>query len=150
MPALSADRYAQAMRSVPRLRIALLSTLAFLFAGVANVHAHVHLCLDGQEPPAAMHVDDPHPVDHHFDHHVDQQVEAVDSHQDVDVDVPAQAVAQTIAKTLKVELPCLGPVASSQGFAPLVAETGALPEVDRSFSPVPLPHWRPPLRGPPR
>lgn len=129
------------MRSVPRLRIALLSTLAFLFAGVANVHAHVHLCLDGQEPPAAMHVDDPHDTDHHIDHHV----ETVDSHQDVDVDVPAQVVA----KTLKVELSFLGPVSNLQGFIPLVAETGAIPEVDRAFSPTPLPYWRPPLRGPP-
>ncbi len=130
------------MRSVPRLRIVLLSTLVFLFAGVANVHAHVHLCLDGQEPPAAMHVDDPHDLDHHVDHHADE----VDSHQDVDVDVPAQVVA----KTLKVELPCLGPIASWEGFEPFVAETGAIPEVDRSFSPAALPHWRPPLRGPPR
>lgn len=127
------------MRSVLRFRIALATLLAFLFAGVANVHAHVHLCLDGLEPPAAMHVDDPHGIDHHVDHHVD----AVDSHQDADVDVPAQVVA----KTLKFELPVLGPLASWHRFVPVVADTGVIAEIEHFFLPLPLLTGVPPCAG---
>src|SRR5690606_5396379 len=47
---------------------------ALLYAGLTNAHAHVHLCLDGSEPPATLHWTTgdaltPAHDDHSFPHH---------------------------------------------------------------------------------
>ena len=74
-------------------RWAWITAIAVLVAGISNAHAHVHLCFDGQEPPAAVHlVDDTGHLNEH----------AADSHHDdVDVDLQSQA---TLAKNAKHDL----------------------------------------------
>ena len=142
--------------------MALLAGLAFLLASVANVHAHVHLCLDGQELPASAHLDDAgHPDDHfdghlddhlddhldgHLDDHLGHHLEQSGTHDDVDVDVPAEV----LAKTLKVELPPLAPVAGIELQTVAALRGSPPPESRASYKPLPPPYWRPPLRGPPR
>jgi len=129
------------MTATQRMRIVLFCTLAFVFAGVADVHAHVHLCLDGQELPATVHVEG----GHHVDHHLQPDLQATDSHQDVDVDVPAQA----IAKTVKLEMPTLGPSLALDSLV-FHAAAATFPadtlEIHRPSASCSL---RPPVRGPP-
>jgi len=67
--------------------------VAFFVARLTG--AHLHLCLDGSEPPAQLHVSDSAEVGHHID---DAQ-----SHDDVDVD----ALGSVLAKVAKLDLPAI-------------------------------------------
>ena len=102
-----------------------LFTVAFLLARLTG--AHLHLCLDGNEPLAQLHVSDNAEVDHH---HGDTQ-----SHEDVDVD----ALGNALAKVAKLDLPVLAILALC--FALLCIVAMRLP------AQVAL---RQPPRGPPR
>lgn len=84
---------------------------ALLFAGLTNAHAHVHLCLDGSEPPATLHwtmgeaLTQAHD-DHAFPHHHHDAPDAADTHasghdgasghDDIDLEVSASAIAKTV------------------------------------------------------
>ena len=116
-----------------------LAAVAVLFAGVTNAHAHVHMCFDGQEPSASVHlvdgIDDLHGV------HGDQ----ASQHDDVDVDLQDHAIAKTLKHDLAAVLPIvLLTIALERpaAQAPPVYETPpAAP--DRPYS-------HPQLRAPPR
>ena len=86
---------------------AVLAISAVLFAGLTNAHAHVHLCLDGQEPPASVHV-----VDN--SNHLHEHFGGTHGHDDFDLDVPNEA----LAKTLKYDSPA---IVSTTFWTPVVA-----------------------------
>jgi hypothetical protein len=115
-----------------------LGALAVLFAGLTNAHAHVHLCFDGQEPPASVHTHGTHGERTH--HAFDE----TDGHDDRDVDLESQA----LAKSLKPDLPLalLAIVAllppTADGTAMAIAAAGEIAGADPPF-------LRPPLRAPP-
>jgi len=116
-----------------------LAAWAILFSGLTNAHAHVHLCLDGQEPPASVHLAGGNHHAHDHSEHAD------DDHDDVDVDVPNPA----IAKTLKYDdLATLAPLSSwTLSFA---SPACASPSSDSDAAPrAPPPFSRPLLRAPP-
>jgi len=97
---------------------------ALLYAGLTNAHAHVHLCLDGSEPPATLHwttgdaltpAHDDHSFPHHHHHgaqgaadtHASSHDDASDhgdasshddasGHDDIDLEVSASAIAKTV------------------------------------------------------
>lgn len=129
-------------------RWAWIAAFAVLFAGVTNAHAHVHLCFDGQEPPASVHLSDKsghhdgvRPADHHdgYEHHADDA-----DHDDVDLDLANPA----LAKTLKHDVTAIAPVwFKGTAIASLKVEGPAL-----AFE-LPAPSFRPylhpPLRAPP-
>jgi hypothetical protein len=80
---------------------------ALLFAGLTNAHAHVHLCLDGSEPPATLHwatgdaLPQLHGDEHDFPHHHRGTANSagtldVAKHDDVDLEVSASAIAKTV------------------------------------------------------
>jgi hypothetical protein len=98
--------------------------VAFLVARLTG--AHLHLCLDGSEPLAQLHVSDTAEVGHHP--HEDA------SHDDVDVDV----LGEVVAKVAKVDTP---------GVA-LVAWCLALFFVAVVLQPVRFTALTPPLRPP--
>jgi hypothetical protein len=115
-----------------------LAISAVLFAALANAHAHVHLCLDGQEPPASVHVVD-------SSNHMHEHLGGTKGHDDLDLDVPNQA----LAKTLKYDSPAI--VAAMSWTLPPHETTFAPPAPGRSPAPKPPPYFsRPPPRGPPR
>ncbi|HEU4778926.1 MAG TPA: hypothetical protein VFS58_03510 [Steroidobacteraceae bacterium] len=102
---------------------------------------HVHLCMDGSEPPLSVHVADSGV------HHLDEAEEG-DAHADRDVAIAADAVLKKSSGELDLTL---------------LAALGALllfvlmrPRPRLTFAPVPAratsarAHLRPPLRGPPR
>jgi hypothetical protein len=117
---------------------AVLAISAVLFAGLTNAHAHVHLCLDGQEPPASVHVVD-------SSNHLHEHFDGTHGHDDFDLDVPNEA----LAKTLKYDSPA---IVSTTFWTPVVAIAISPPPVAKSApSPKPPPYFsRPPPRGPPR
>ena len=118
----------------------LLWVLAIALVPVRMANAHLHFCLDGQQAPVSLHVQDR--AGHAHDEHVD------DGHLDVDVDV---SVANTIAKLpgagddiLPVFLPLyvLAVLIPTQQHEPprqtvAVVDTSAIAQL------------RPPVRGPP-
>jgi len=115
-----------------------LATCAFLFACLTNAHAHVHLCLDGQEPPASVHVVD-------GSNHMHEHLGGKAGHDDLDLDVPNEA----LAKTLKYDSPAI--VATTSWTLPPEETTFAAPLPGRAPAPKPPPYFsRPPPRGPPR
>lgn len=133
----AAIRYAGRM-SVKRWAL-VLAAWAVLFSGLTSAHAHVHLCLDGQEPPAAVHLADG------FNHHHDHQAQTGD-HEDVDLDLSNQA----LAKTFKYDfLPAIAPLTS---WTPLLcSSTTAASLPDIVVEPRPAPEFsQPPSRAPPR
>jgi hypothetical protein len=100
--------------------------------------AHLHLCFDGQEPAAAVHVSDNvvHDDPHHLENeHVDQDVELFD--------------ATMVSKAdLAGDLPVL--FCSFLLFVlPLPIRTHAPPESAEATAQPALFFLRPPLRGPP-
>lgn len=122
-----------------------LTSLALLFGGLTNVHAHIHYCFDGQEPPAAVHLSDG--VDHaheHPGHQANDPAGHEDDHDDLDLDLPNQA----LAKVFKYDQPAIVPLPT--WHAPIhAAATAALsPHVLAPHAPDP-PHTQPPSRGPP-
>jgi hypothetical protein len=108
-----------------------------LFAGISNAHAHLHLCFDGQEPPAAVHLAD---GDAHEHRH-----ETDGTHDDVDVDI----AGQVIAKSFKHDLAILPPV-MLVGIGAVPTRSYAPPSRTAPRPPPPPLYYRPPLRGPPR
>jgi hypothetical protein len=114
------------------------AALAVLVAGITNAHAHVHLCFDGHDPPAAVYLAEA--ADH--DHSLDEDVACSG---DVDIDLQNQA----LAKTVKHDLLAIEPlIAWTLAFEPHAA--CPLP-VSARARPVPAPPYtHPPLRAPPR
>ncbi len=114
-------------------------SLAFLYAGLTNAHAHVHLCFDGKEDPVAVHVVDGAEHSHSHEH-----PQSDGDHDDVDLDVQNQA----LAKSFKHDLNALVP---SYGHA--LPESRAIESIrapPRCAAPAPSPPFlRPPLRAPP-
>ena len=122
--------------SFARLWLITLVSVSLLAVRVSGVH--LHLCRDGQEPPAAVHLSD---AGDHDDHHAP----ADEPHADLDV-----LFDDGIAKTAKslFDLPSLaGPAAAPYV---LVALQGAVWTQDRRtiFRTVSR-LLRPPSRGPP-
>lgn len=72
------------LRCLPRPWLLTLACVALLFARLGG--AHVHLCLDGSEPPASLHVTD---SGHHADHHDGQ------AHDDRDVWLVGDALTKS-------------------------------------------------------
>lgn len=116
----------------------ILTAWALLFTGLSNAHAHVHLCFDGQEAPAAVHwLEDGHPT---TGHHEDDA-----EHADVDVDVPTPA----LSKSLKHDAAAAIGAAPSFGHLYIRAPsppTARTPSLERRAPPA---YHVPPLRGPP-
>jgi hypothetical protein len=119
---------------------------AFVFARVTG--AHLHLCLDGSEALAQLHVSDTAEVDHHpHDHPVDHpDVEDLGpSHDDVDVD----AVGNVVAKVAKLDSSLNAMLAWVFAFGVLLPARQPAPTY-QAAPPRPPPRFlRPLLRGPP-
>jgi hypothetical protein len=115
-------------------RIALIVLLAF--TGARLTDAHLHVCLDGQEPPVTLHAGDR--SDHDDGDHQKQE------HDDRDVDVPDAIFVKKAAP----DVPFIN------AFA-LVRIAIAPPRFSDSVPPQLTPPYRPsfqlrpPLRGPP-
>jgi hypothetical protein len=127
-----------------------ITSLAVLFAGVTNAHAHVHYCFDGQEPPAALHVGDSPEHSHEHANHASQRADTPDhgaeaDHDDLDVDLLNKALAKVVKHDQLglAPLPAWSTVVDARP-APALAWS-----VDTPPAPDPL-YARPPLRGPPR
>jgi hypothetical protein len=118
-------------------RWACVVAVAVLFAGVTNAHAHVHLCFDGSEPPASVHlVDASNHLDDHFKHDGD--------HDDLDLDVPNQA----LAKSVKYDLLALPPLSGWVHAVDAQRTYASIRQVEIAPWPPPL-YSRPQLRAPP-
>jgi hypothetical protein len=74
-------------------RWAWVAALAVLVAGITNAHAHVHLCFDGHDPPAAVYLADGSDHDHGLD-------EDIACSGDIDVDLQNQVLAKTVKHDL--------------------------------------------------
>jgi hypothetical protein len=112
-----------------------IASLAMLFTSITNAHAHVHLCFDGQEPPAAVH------TGHNGQaHHGDEQ----GNHDDIDVDLRGDGVA----KSFKPDLPAVTPTIFFVLPAGVDAAEPPTLEPGTRRGPDP-PHTRPLLRAPP-
>lgn len=117
-----------------RLTVLIVAGLALLFAQWAG--AHLHLCLDGTEPPMSVHVAGGE--DHRAGHGQE--------HEDLDLTLPGAALLK--AAKLLPELPPLLVLC----VVLLLAWSAPRPApVIRAAAPCPSPscHLRPPLRGPP-
>ena len=147
-------------------RWAWLASFAILFAGVTNAHAHVHLCFDGQEPPASVHLSDKsghhdgvREVDHVNDHgHTEGHGHHGDvtdhgggthhgddaDHDDVDLDLANPA----LAKTVKHDVASIAPAwLKGTPIAPATSEAPSFALERPSASTRTYLH--PPLRAPP-
>ena len=126
------------MRSPSAFKQICYGAFALLLFAVRSADAHVHMCLDGQEPLASLHVADAGV--HHTDAGVQQQ------HNDKDVKYASDG---TFKKGESADLLLVATVWSLVNFLspytaerpPHVASTPVLPV--RAY-------LRPPLRGPPR
>jgi hypothetical protein len=124
---------------MPKKHWAWVAAVGVLVAGITNAHAHIHLCFDGHEPPAALHLagDDDHDRGHDLDD--------PDCSGDVDVDLQNQAVAKTVKHdSFAIDPPVLRTLAFEDVSASPLPVTGQLPP-----RPPPL-YTHPPLRAPPR
>ena len=111
--------------------------VALAMFGVRLGGIHMHLCYDGQEPPARLHIE--HEQGHDAHHHSDE------SHQDQDVDLLAQAFSK---KADLGELDVLGATFDVVALLPIGQPVG--PEQLTTVQPTGPPHFtRPPSRGPP-
>lgn len=124
------------MQSLRHSRFTVLALMCVALLGARVGGAHLHLCLDGSEPPAALHIEG---GEHHDDHHLSGTHD--------DVDVPLLAEALTKAGKTGFDLPAL-----------LLTVWLTFLFLRRTVQPrVPLPFrltafsdfLRPPLRGPP-
>ena len=125
------------MRRIPQSKV--LFTILCIFAVMLRISgAHLHLCFDGSEPPATMHI-----VDDEGLHHINDK-----AHSDLDV----SAVGSTLVKQLDsgFDLPLL----IAAFFVIFCVRNSAL-EFSRTRFDYLLPvtahraHLRPLLRGPP-
>lgn len=131
----------------------MLASWAILFSGLTNAHAHVHLCFDGQEAPASVHLVDGKDHSHHSQHshhsrhsHDSQgDSEHAEDHDDLDVDVPNPALAKTVKYDDLAAIVTLTGWAASFGAPKCVAPTSGTGII---ATPHP-PFSRPPLRAPP-
>lgn len=109
-----------------------------LAVSVLTVHGsglHVHLCQDGQEPPAALHFED---SGIHADHGAEQ-------HQDFE-----RPLDDGLTKTVKSGLDSPALVNSAGLALLLVFDVAATPLVERRLAPTrSFRFLRPQLRGPP-
>ena len=126
--------------SRPRAWLLALACLTLLFMQMGG--AHLHLCFDGKEPPASLHLaDSDHHADHHGGHHA-----AGEAHSDLDV--PLAGDALTKPGKLNLDLPLLLLAALWLGFL-CAARQGERPR-DPPHALASSHHLRlPPLRGPP-
>jgi hypothetical protein len=130
-------------------RWAWIAATAVLFAGITNAHAHLHLCFDGQEAPASVHlVDrDAHQPQAHHDHdHEEQHEHDVDGdHDDIDVDINSQALSKASKHDhAAIDAPFVGRLVLNARDSSVQARATVANE-----RPAP-PYLHPPLRGPPR
>jgi hypothetical protein len=116
-----------------RSALMLLVAVALLLARVGG--AHLHLCFDGREAPATMHLEDAGL------HHTTPG--ASQAHQDLDITAAGGLLS-------KLNLDLLGAVFAVFFFGPLLLVACKLIPAARLPYFSPLPHFlRPPLRGPP-
>jgi hypothetical protein len=113
------------------------AAVAVLVAGITNAHAHVHLCFDGHEPPAAVYLADA--ADHVHD------IDDTACKGDVDVDLQSKALAKTVKHDLlAIEAVAVWTLAFESAAA------NPLPVTARACArPAPL-YTHPPPRAPPR
>jgi hypothetical protein len=132
--------------SVSRRWLIALFTVTFLVARLTG--AHLHLCLDGSEPPAQLHVSDTTETDHY---HLAEHPEAAGTsahsgtHDDVDVD----ALGSVLAKVYKVDLPIVALLAGCFVLLWLAFVRMPTPAFVRQPERSPPRYLRPLLRGPP-
>jgi hypothetical protein len=116
--------------------------VAFVIARLTG--AHLHMCFDGSEPLAQLHVSDTAGVDHHAaesDHHA----AVSQTHDDVDVDM----LGSVLAKNAKFDLPAI--VLAASCLALIYVAVVRQPVPTNVWQPPPRPprYLRPLLRGPP-
>jgi hypothetical protein len=116
-------------------RVALIVLLTF--ASARLVDAHLHVCLDGQEPPVTVHTADGSV--HNDLHHQDQD------HDDRDIDVLDTIFVKKAGPDVQPFVTVIAFVAIA--LEPLRFASNATPLVLPPYRP--LFHLRPPLRGPP-
>ena len=124
------------MHRVPRSWFWLI-LIAFL--ATRFVDAHVHLCLDGQEPPSAVHVNDGSV--HNDEHHEGSE------HADRDVDVFGAVLLKKVADPFDALIPAL-----LLGLLLFLLSPHGVTLPRATAAPVPLRSLfllKPPLRGPP-
>jgi hypothetical protein len=111
--------------------------VALVMFGVRLSGVHLHLCLDGQEPSASLHLE--HDDGHDEYHHLQA------SHQDQDVDLLTDVFVK------KAELGDIDVLAGSARLLALLPLADRLgPELLTTLLPTGPPHYiLPPLRGPP-
>ena len=112
-----------------------LALLAMLVIRLGETH--LHLCFDGQEPAAAVHVGDS-PSHDDADH-----ADATHSDQDVEL-TTAGIIKKASADSLDVLFVCLAILLLLPASRRIT-----LPPAYRSFAPAQPAHFLPPLRGPP-
>jgi hypothetical protein len=124
--------------------------VAFIVARLTG--AHLHMCFDGSEPLAQLHVSDTAGVDHHADesdhHHiasVDHPSVATQAHEDVDVDM----LGSMLAKNAKFDLPVIALAAWCLAFFYVAVVRQPVPTNVRQPPRRPPRYLRPLLRGPP-
>lgn len=123
------------LRCPPRPWLLTLVCVALLFAPLGG--AHLHLCLDGSEPPASLHVTD---SGHHADHRDDR------AHDDRDVSLVGDALTKSGKSGFDLPLLLAALWLVTVLFARLRI-TAAAASPQRAASPPRF--CRPPLRGPP-
>jgi hypothetical protein len=117
----------------------ILCALTVFLASIGSVHAHVHLCFDGQEPPASI-----YGADHDEHGHGHHELERDSEHDDLDVDLQGQAVLKSFAHDLfaVAALPV-------QHLAPVAGTARISAKTHRAIPRAPPLYARPLLRGPP-
>lgn len=121
-------------RAPPKAWLLTLICAALLFARLGG--AHVHLCLDGSEPPASLHVTD---SGHHADHHDGQ------THDDRDVSLLGDALTKSGKSGFDLPFVLAALWLATVLFARLRITAADSPP---PYASPPRFH-RPPLRGPP-
>jgi hypothetical protein len=117
-------------------RWAWVAAVAVLLAGINNAQAHVHLCFDGQEAPAAVHLFDD-------EAHLDDGL--APHHKDVDVKLQDQA----LAKTVKHDLAAIEAIVV--WTSTFERQPSSILRASANTPPRPAPLYsHPPLRAPPR
>ena len=111
--------------------------MCFALLAVRIAGAHWHLCFDGSEPPAMVHVGDG-TVDHHADHH------DLTKHSDVDLNLVDNGLLKLLGKNLAI---ALSVIALFVLFLPR-RRGAAIPYRARIFPPS-ITRLTPPPRGPP-
>lgn len=135
--------------SASRRWILALFTVAFLMARLTG--AHLHLCLDGSEPLAQLHVADSAAMDHH--HSAVSEVVHSGSHLDAgphdDVDVDVDGLGNALAKVAKLDLPVIALLAWCLALIYVAFVRQPVPAVFRQPDRPPPRYLRPLLRAPP-